>query len=287
MSATLRRLFVLLGAAAPALARAQVCEPSKSSQEAKIFATRAVSFALSRSGAITADSVRTIRIGFEGATVPSISDEIARPTTCRPFKGPENVNAVSFFGRLRVAYALTNHVTVDAAWVPPVKLGGMQANLFSFALDARWPRQVYGLDVAARVHSTIGHLSGPITCDADAVKDITSECFQGDVSDDRLEPNIRGLDVTVGRTVHSPAFAWFAGAGYTQMKPRFHVHFVNANGTLDSTEVRVDLTRMALFGGASWTHSSGVRGSLELYTTPGDAVVVRALIDLAAWRPHF
>jgi len=55
------------------------------------------------------------------------------------------------------------------------------------------------------------------------------------------------------------------------------VNFTNRFGDLDNTKVEVNLTRGALFGGATWMATSSLGLSGEIYGAPGDEVTGRLM----------
>ena len=73
----------------------------------------------------------------------------------------------------------------------------------------------------------------------------------------------------------------FVGGGLNLLRPRFQVNFTNQFGQLDDTKVRVNLTRGALFGGATWAAAPGLGLSGEIYGAPGDAVTGRLMASYA------
>jgi hypothetical protein len=264
--------------ALPAFLAAQTCEPSTNSHEADIFGIRALSLVMSRGSAITSDAPGTVRAGVEGMWLPTISDETATPTECRPGKGPENVNSLAGAARARVSVALPLSFTLDASWLPPVTVKGMRGNLFGIALGtsrALSPSARLG----ARVHATFGSIKGAFVCPDDAVNDAASECHLGTVSTDRLEPNVFGGDVTLGWTRAQSAYGWYGGAGYSRLTPRFQVHFVDQFSVLDTTRVQVGLNRLALFAGVSRAIAARWRVSGELYATTRDGATARIVFD--------
>lgn len=261
----------------------QTCEPSTSSNEAKIFGNRSLALAAGRGAPVAADPAGTIRAGVEFVMLPHVSDATATPTTCRPGKGPENVNALPGVARASVSASLGAGITATLRWLPPVTLSGMRGNLLSVA--AGYTRGVLpGVAFEARAYATFGNVTGPITCPDDAVRDPASECHNGTRSSDRFDPNIRGIDIAAGGRAHGAGLAWYGGAGYESLTPRFQVHFLNAAGFLDTTRVRVDLTRVTLFAGASWTPWSRTRLTGEVFATPDDGATVRVVVDTPLWR---
>jgi len=182
-------------------------------------------------------------------------------------------------GRLRASVALPAHVLLELSWIPPITLKHMRANLVGVAIGKTHPLSPT-LALSARAHALFGNITGPFTCPDDAVADATSQCFNGTRSSDRLEPNVFGADVALGwrRPLHN--FSWYAGAGYSRLRPRFRVHFVDAQGVRDSTRVEVDLDRATFFAGGSRALDSW-RFSLEAYAANRDGMTLRAGIDRA------
>lgn len=260
--------------------RAQRCTPEADSHEADLFAIRSLSLAMSRGTAIGIESAGTIRVGAEGVFLPTIDKTTATPTTCRPGKDAENVNSLKFAGRARVSVSLPKQLTLEASWLPPVELKGMKANLFGVALGGA--RQLTDRWVAAlRAHATFGSVKGPFTCPQESVDSSTGDCAGGTLSNDEFKPNIVGGDFSLGFNAPTSRFAWFGGAGYSRLMPRFQVHFRDATGFLDTTRVEVDLNRIALFAGVSSGLGHRARGSAEFYGTTSDGVTGRITIDVA------
>ncbi len=85
-----------------------------------------------------------------------------------------------------------------------------------------------------------------------------------------------GLEAAVGRSPRDGGLALYAGTGVTFMRPRFRVGFTDNTGYVDSTRVEVNLTRMSLFGGASYDIARMAALSAQLYAIPGEIVTWRA-----------
>jgi hypothetical protein len=263
----------------PSLAAAQGdCFPGAESNEAKTMAIFAVPLAFSRGSA--PEVFPGFKAGLELAYLPKVDDVTATPTICRPGKGPEHTNLLFGLPRPRFGMPLPFGLTLQASWVPPIRVNGVKANLFGVSLEKAFG-QVDGLVAAVRAHATFGSVRAPITCDERALEDASSECFGGTKSDDRLSPNILGLDVAVGGPLAGGRLRPYAGAGYNRLEPRFQVNFTNQFGELDDRRVEVNLNRLALFGGATWevTERLGVTG--EIYAVPADAVTARLIVRTA------
>jgi hypothetical protein len=171
-------------------------------------------------------------------------------------------------------------LALEASWVPPVRVRGIKANLIGISVEKAFG-DLDGLVAAVRVHATFGSVSAPITCDNEAVEDPASECFGGTPSDDRLSPNIMGIDVAVGGPLAGGRLRPYGGVGYNRLQPRFQVDFTNRFGELDDRRVEVDLNRLVMFGGATWQATGRLSVTTELYTAPADAITGRVIVRTA------
>ncbi len=273
-------LVALALAAAPALAAQGNCYPDTDSREADLFAHFSVPLAFSPAQAPWTYRPGSVQLGLEGTLLPDASERIATPTTCRPGKEAENVNILPAFPRPRVAYSLMHGVLLEASWTPPVRISGVKPNLWSFALSRAVPFNQQGALLTGRIHATIGSIRAPFTCPDEALEDPVSECFQGTRSNDRYSPNIFGVELGLGFPMARGRFRPYFGAGYNILHPRFQVHFRNAVGDLDKRKVEVNLSRVALFGGATFAPSEDLLISGEAYSTPSDLVTARARVTL-------
>lgn len=256
----------------PGMALAQDhCFPASDSHEAQVFGILSAPLAFTASGVATTRST----IGVELTSIPKVPEEIATPTSCRPGKGPENTNPLAGFVRLRLELTL-GAWRIDAGWIPPVRVRGVRSNLLGFGVS-RTVGLGTGWRLTPRVHAVVGRVRGPFTCDADALRDDTSECFEGTLSNDRWDPNIAGIEATVSRA--SGKVVPHAGIGWSALRPRFQVDFTNAQGSVDRRRVEVDLQRLALFAGLS-ARVARVQLSGEGYFTVGDRVAARMVVRL-------
>jgi hypothetical protein len=263
----------------PGLGAAQAdCFPGPQSNEAKNMAIFAVPLAFSRGGA--PDLLPGFKAGLELAYLPRVSDALSTPTVCRPGKGPEHTNLLFGIPRPRFGMPLPLGLALQVSWIPPVRVNGVKANLFGVSVEkafGRWD----GIVGAVRAHATFGSIHAPITCDDEALRDDTNECFGGTRSDDRLSPNILGLDIALGGSLASGRLRPYGGAGYNRLQPRFQVNFTNAFGQLDNRRVEVDLDRFVVFGGATWQVAERLGLTGELYAAPADAVTGRVIVRTA------
>jgi len=137
---------------------------------------------------------------------------------------------------------------------------------------------------AIRAHGTFGSIRGPITCDAAALAEATSECFQGTRSDDKYSPNIFGADFSLGWTMAGGRLRPYLGGGYNRLEPRFQVNFTNQFGMVDNTRIEVNLNRGVVFGGATWQLADRLGVAAEVYAVPADAVTARLVVRTAIGR---
>jgi hypothetical protein len=268
-------LALLLWALPSRLAAQYVCRPGAESNEARTLAIFAVPLAFGP-GAPPGGQTG-ITLGLEATRMPSVDPATATPTICRPGKGPENTDLLPALARPRIGVPLPLGLALEASWVPPIRVNGVKANLIGLAL-AKHLGNADGFAAAIRAHATFGSVRAPVTCDRKALADPTSECFHGTVSDDRLSPNIVGLDVSVGWAMARGRLRPYIGSGYSRLMPRFEVNFTNQFGDVDRTHVDVTLDRIAFFGGAAWQFSEHLAVTGEIYAVAADAATGRLVI---------
>ena len=271
--------FALVASALAApLAAQTVCRPSASSNEAKTLAILSVPLAF---GPATAPEILPgLWVGLEGAYLPKVDPATATPTICRPGQGPVNADLLFALPRPRIGLPLPFGLALQVSWIPPVRVAGAKANLFSFSLGKSFGR-LDGLVAAIRAHGTFGSIRGPITCHDAALADPTSECFQGTRSDDRYSPNIFGADFSLGWTMVGGRLRPYLGGGYNRLEPRFQVNFTNQFGMVDSTRIELNLNRGVVFGGATWQLVDRLGVAAEVYAVPADAVTARLIVRTA------
>jgi hypothetical protein len=267
--------LALVAAPHQLVAQYDACRPGAGSNEAKTLALFSVPLVFGRGAAPGIE--RGITFGLEAANVPSVDPTTATPTICRPGKGPENTDLLPGIARPRIGIPLPLGLALEASWIPPVRVHGVKANLFGFAL-ARNVGLAHGVTAALRAHATFGSVRAPVTCDQQALGDPASECFHGQVSDDHFSPNIFGFDGSVGWSMAGGRLRPYVGTGYSRLQPRFQVNFTNQFGVTDNTEVEVNLNRVAFFGGAGWQLSEGFAVTGEIYAVPADAVSGRLVV---------
>jgi hypothetical protein len=278
----MRSLLCCLMLAVPAVVRAQGaqgdCFPAKDSHEAQVFGIFSVPIAFAPGGAPAPLAAWHVRAGVETSYLPNIDDSTATPTTCRPGKGPENVDFGPLLPRPRMSLGLPGGFALEASYIPPVRVKGAKPSIFGVALTRTFA--LGGMTLGLRGHATVGVIHAPIVCDDAALKDPISECFNGTKSNEEFHPNIFGADASVGWALGGGRFQPYLGGGFNVLHPRFRVNFTNQFGQVDRRRVEVDLQRAVLFAGASWFPGTRFAISGQIYSAPTDAVTGRVAVSI-------
>ena len=192
-------------------------------------------------------------LGFEGATVPQLSDEERR----LGFNGTklEDVNRTSFFGRLRGSVGLGAGLALDLAWTPPIEFDGAKPNLLAAALSRPFslsPSWRLGL----RGYGQIGKIEADITCSADEVaagNDIDQNPFLCvEPSQDESRQKVIGLEVVAGYD-SGGRFKPYAGVAVSYMDLEFRVNALYGAGLIEDHGVQLaDGTTVAALAGVTF-----------------------------------
>jgi hypothetical protein len=257
------------------------CFPKSNSREADLFAHFSTPLAFSNGAAPTLYNPGTVVIGVEATMLPDASDRIATPTTCRPGKDAENVNILPGFIRPRLGYSMGNGNMLEISWVPPVRVNGVKANLWSLAISRSVLLNPKGAVLTGRVHGTIGSIRAPFVCGEDDIEAAGNECEGTEISNDKYSPNIFGVDLAVGWSWAGGRVRPYLGGGYNILHPRFQVDHEEATGEIDDRKVEVNLSRWVVFGGLTLQATPRFALSAEGYSSPSDNVTARAKLSYA------
>lgn len=280
-------LVVLAGAAIPA-ARAQ-CRPGPNSNEAKLLAFYSAPIAFSALNAPRRQSAWHLELQAEVSPVPTADPAIEHASECYTASSQQHSRLTRAFARPRLLLSLPLGLAIEASYIPPVQVGDAHPNLGSAALSETAPLGGFGPFASSalmiRAHGTIGHVSGPITCAQSSLQQTDPEagCYGTRPSDDTFKPDMFGLEGVYGVTTRDGRFELFAGSGVTWLRPRFEVGFTNLNGITDNTQVEVDLTRLAVLGGATIRLPASFALTAEVYSVPKDVTTWRLA---ASYRLH-
>ena len=207
-----------------------------------------------------------VGLGFEGATVPQLSDEERR----LGFNGTklEDVNRTSFFGRLRGSVGLGAGLALDLAWTPPIEFDGAKPNLLAAALSRPFslsPSWRLGL----RGYGQVGKIEADITCSADEVaggNDIDQNPFLCvEPSQDESRQKVIGLEVVAGYD-SGGRFKPYAGVAVSYMDLEFRVNALYGAGLIEDHGVQLaDGTTVAALAGVTFAPSPRFRITGEAF----------------------
>jgi hypothetical protein len=252
-----------------------VCTPGTDSNEAKMLAFYAAPMVFSPAGTAGLKAGE-IRLALDVTYIPAPSDEIISPEECYRTDKTENTELSPVLPRPRLAIGLGRGFTIEGMYLPPVTVLDATPNLLSLALGYTRQLGAGGMGVGIRAHTTLGEVSGAITCAKDVLQTTrpTGSCFATKPSDDTYKPNMVGVEGLLSFGAQS-RFRSYLGAGYSALAPRFKVGYVDALNNVDNTEIEVDLNRFAAFAGAAWHLSSRFALTGELYSVPQDLTTIR------------
>ncbi|HEX2717428.1 MAG TPA: hypothetical protein VHM67_07085 [Gemmatimonadaceae bacterium] len=281
MSAARLTAALLLAASA---ARAQDCHPGKNSNEAKLLAFYSVPVAFSpQLVGPGADNAPRFFVGADAAYVPT-PDAALRITSECFIPKDHTTHLTSIFPRPRIGVRLPFGLFGEASYLPPVRIAGAKAHVFSAALSGEamvFPGDA-GVAVVTRLHGTVGTIQGAITCSRAALRpdDPADPCFGTQPSEDTFHPNMLAGEAIVARRFARRG-ELYLGAGTTWLRPRFQVGFRDGFGGLEDTRLVVNLNRTNVFGGGAVRLAERWLVTGQVYTAFSDATVARVGV---AWE---
>jgi len=207
-----------------------------------------------------------VALGFEGASVPQLSDEERRIG----FNGTklEDVNRTSFFGRVRGSVGLGAGLALDLAWTPPIEFDGAKPNLLAaslsrpFSLSQSWR-------LGLRGYGQIGKIEADITCSADEVAGGSNIDLNPylcvEPSQDESRQKAVGLELVAGYD-SGGRFKPYAGVAVTYMDLEFRVNALYGAGLIEDHTVQLtDGTTVAALAGVTFAPSPRWRISGEAF----------------------
>lgn len=274
------RVAVTLGASA-LLARAATaqCRPPANSNEARLLAYYSAPVVLAPQLMPLRQGAWSVRISGDVTYIPPPDPTLRRSGRCFMPK-EESTHLTSFLPRPRVTVSFANGVMLEASYLPPLKVAGARANLFSASASlthgvGAW---LWGpVDGTLRAHVTHGAIRGSITCAKSALQQIDARvpCYGTKPSYDTFRPNLTGIEAVLSRTLRDGRLGVYGGAGSSWLRPRFQAHFEEGTGVLDSTRIVVDLHRYSLFGGGEWRVARRWSATAQVYAFPQDVALIR------------
>jgi hypothetical protein len=258
------------------------CKVASGSNEGRLLAFYSVPIVFSAATAPSVLAAGAIRIGFEAEYIPKPSSEIQHTGKCFHEKS-EHTSLSPIFGRPRLTIGLPIGLSLEASYLPPIKIADAKPNLASFALShtrhfaAR--AGSLGVDMMLRANATVGNVKGPITCPRSALQTTssTAPCYGSNPSNDTFSPNMFGVDLIAGITPATSTFSFYGGVGANRIDPHFQVGFTDGAGGVDRTKVQLDdpLTRISLTAGVADRLASRFDLGAQLYSVPQDVTTFR------------
>jgi hypothetical protein len=277
----------LAGVAIPA-ARAQ-CRPGPNSNEAKLLAFYSVPLAFSALDAPRRSSAWHLELQGEVSPIPTADPAIEHASECYTASSQQHSRLTSVFARPRLILSLPMGLALEASYIPPIQIGDAHPHLGSAAISETAAFGGFGpfgsSALMLRGHTTFGRVRGPITCAQNALQQTDPEagCYGTHPSNDTFNPTMFGVEGVYGVATRGGRFEFFAGPGFTWLRPRFEVGFTNLDGITDNTQVEVNLTRVSVLGGATLHLPSNFALTTEVYSVPKDVTTWRVA---ASYRLH-
>lgn len=273
-------VFVVVMSSSTAHGLLAQCRVPKSSNEAKLLAFYSAPIAFSPASAPEYAAPWTIRFGAEGGPLPSPDSAIRQSSICHTKKS-ENTDLSSFFGRPRLTLSLPAGFAIEGSYLPPIEIGQATPNLGSAALS--WSRRIRmaptgnATAIMFRLHGTVGHVRGPITCPRSALQqsDPNGACYGTQQSVDEFRPTMMGIEGLLSTAAWDGRLAFYAGGGENFLRPKFQVGFIDSNGNVDHTLVVADLNRTTMFVGVTAEVSNAIDLSAQAYGVHQDGVTFR------------
>ena len=214
-----------------------------------------------------------VALAFDAGWIPSLSEEERRVG----FRGNkvEDLNRTAFVGRPRLAVGLPGGWALEAGWMPPLDVEGIEPNLLSLALSRRlWQGQ--RLRLAGRLLAEEGGFRGDLTCSAEDVRrgpDLESPVFIDceAPSDDELELTLWGAELQAGLRPSTAGLAPYAAVGWARVDSALQID-ARYNGILDRSRLSTEGDFWTAAAGLAWEPGSRWRLAGELFYAPLDVV---------------
>lgn len=205
----------------------------------------------------------SLAFGLELDSIPNLSRE-QRRIGFGGFK-EEDINRLPVLARPRLTVGLGGNVSLDLAWVPPIELKGVEANLFSLGLERPLYRRG-ALVLGARLSGQIGTVKGDFTCSKEDAADPDGNVWGCEApSKDELSLDHVSLALTGGYLVRATTLHWGLAATYMDME--FQVNALTA-GLHDRTLLLADGWAWSVNAGATWRLTDAVSVGGEFFYSP-------------------
>jgi hypothetical protein len=206
------------------------------------------------------------------------------------FDKPESSNLSPLIPRPRIGIGTLRGARVELSWLPPIRVFGAKANLYSMAVS-RAVTPGRGMVLTPRIAATGGRVRGPITCNDDLARGTAAELIYfrsvcgNRESDDYFEPTQFSGEVLLSRQWRTSGLSPFAGAGVRHDDVRFDIGVWRSNESrnLDHPVLTMRSTRPFFTGGATFNDRRGRVVAGELFYAPGSMLTVRVRGELRIW----
>ena len=208
-----------------------------------------------------------VALACELGTIPHLDEDQRRVG----FGGTtgEDLNKLQARGRLRGTVGLGRDWSLDAAWVPPVEIKGVTANIFSLGIERPFLRSGRWT-LGVRAYGQIGETKGDYTCTADEAGfepgSPENEFGCEEASDDTVTMDYLGAAFTGGYQT-SPRGAIHFGVGGNYMDLAFQVNALTY-GVRDRTLLVTDGWTFSLNAGYSTDLGKKTGLGVELFYSP-------------------
>jgi hypothetical protein len=281
------QMLLLAFLAAPSGAQERAVERrSFADGQGKLMAFYSAALTFSPVSAPRARSRGSLELALELGYVPQLNAEQRRVGD-----KPESTNLAPVFPRPRASYALTEHLAIEASWIPPIEFFEVKANIASAAVT--WTAPLKGaIRLQPRVAGMIGSVEGAITCfeelatrSLDLAEYYGIICF-GRESRDDFQPRHLLLELMAGWERPDARVVPYAGLGARGDWTRFDIRVFRGDGTVDPDQPILELRTVRPYGvlGATLRAAPRARASVELLYAPGSVVTARVLGSFDAFR---
>jgi len=227
-----------------------------------------------RNGALT----WTSEFGFELAYIPYLT----RQQRSAGFDKPEASNLSPLLPRPHISLVIPAQLVLQGSWLPPVKVMGAEANLFSVSL--RRALLVGGMAIAPRISYMSGRVKAPITCSDDlGAGEADERIYYANIchareSEDYFDPTHFSFDVTFTELPQLAGATSYVAVGVRRESSSFDIGVIGNDGLRDPDHPVLEMvaTRSYAVAGLQWDPNKRRRYGFEIFFSPGSLVTVRA-----------
>jgi len=183
----------------------------------------------------------------------------------------EDLNKSPAFARPGLTIGLPWKLSVSLAYIPPIKIYGLRANLFSAAVER--PLVERGpWTLGARLHGEVGHVRGAYTCPGSVLyfepgSDGNPYGCESKSNDTAIQRYV-GLELSASYRIEKLYdLAPYLALGANYLNTEFHVH-ARTFGFDDRTRLAADTWTFSLGAGASLPVTDDIRVALGVFYTP-------------------